>query len=63
MGKCFDDFKELMDDMNMKRVNKKMDVEDMECAYMSVCAGYLAYIVDKLDEITSKLEDKEKNNE
>lgn len=59
MGKRFDNFKELADDMNMKLENGVMSHQTIERAYMSLCAGYLACIVDKLDEITSKLEDKE----
>lgn len=59
MGKCLDDFKELVDDLNMQLDNGKIDVKAMEATYIAVCAGHLAEIVDRLDVIASKLEEKE----
>lgn len=63
MGKYFDEFKELVDDLNMQLDNRKIDVKAMEVAYMCSCAAHLAQIIDMLADISSKLEEKEKENE
>lgn len=60
MGKCYDDFKELVDNLNMKLDNGVIDVKAMEVAYMCSCAAHLAQIIDMLADISSKLEEKEK---
>lgn len=59
MGKCVDDFAELVGNMKKELENGEINGKAVEFAYMGICAGHLAYIVDKLDEIASKLEEKE----